>query len=157
MGLKEKAIEIYKKEKELEEEKNRIEAENFAEKSLFFVKDIIGGCYSNITVVTKMPWCTDFNVDGVILRVTMSEGYRIVNVVKTCEICKIEISSRVLNLKDIGKVLTEPHDIFDCNRIFKSKNDPDYDENQKVSSTDLRILEALREFVRENDEMCSGF
>lgn len=157
MDLKEKAIEEYKREKQLTEDNNKREAENFAEKSHYVVRDIVGGNYGNITVVTKMPGCTDFNVDGVLLRVTISNGYPVVNIVRTCERCGIQTESRVINLKDIGKALVEPHGTFDCDRIFKAKNESDYDENGKTTSNERRFLEAMKDFIRENDEMCSGF
>jgi len=157
MDLKKKAIEEYKREKQLTDENYKKEADNFAEKSLHVLRDIVGGNYGDIKVVTKMPGCTDFNVDGVLLRVVTSNGYPIVNIVRTCEKCGFNIESRVINLKDIGKALVEPHDKFDCERFFKLKNDPDYDENAKVSITDRRLLEAMKDFIRENDQMCSGY
>ena len=157
MDLKEKAIEEYKREKLLTEENYKREADNFAEKSLHVLRDIVGDNYGDIKIVTKMPGCTDFNVDGVLLRVVTSNGYPVVNIVHTCEKCGFNIESRVINLKDIGKALVEPHDKFGCDRIFKVKNDPDYDENAKVSITERRLLEAMKDFIRENDQMCSGY
>jgi hypothetical protein len=157
MDLKENAIELYEREKQLAEENNKREADNFAEKSLHVLRDIIGGNCDDIKVVTKMPGCTDFNVDGVLLRVVTSNGYPVVNIVHTCERCGIKIESRIINLKDIGKALVEPHNKFDCDRIFKLKNEPDYDENGKVTSYERRLLEAMKDFIRENDRMCSGF
>ncbi len=157
MDLKEKAIKEYKRERHLTEENNKREADKFAEKSLHALRDIVGGNCGDIKVVIKMPGCTDFNVDGILFRVVTSDGYPIVNIVRTCERCGINIESRVINLKDIGRALVEPHDKFDCDRIFKVKNDPDYDENAKVSITDRRLLEAMRYFIRENDQMCSGY
>lgn len=157
MNLKESAMEVYEREKQLTEENYKREADNFAEKSLHVLRDIVEGHYDNMTIVAKVPGRTDFNVDGVSLRVVTSNGYPIVNIVKTCTRCGTETEERIVSLKDIGRALIHPHDKFDCDRFFKVKNDPDYDENAKISINEQRLLEAMKDFIRENDHMCSGF
>lgn len=157
MGLREKAIELYEKEIQLAEENDVRIADNFAVKSLSALRDIIGEDYGDIKIVTKTPGSTEFNVDEILFRVRTSDGYPIVNIVKTCTRCGLEIEERVINLKGIGKALVKIHDKFDCDRIFNVKNDPDYDENAKVSVADRRFLEAMKDFIRDNDQMCSGF
>lgn len=153
MGLKEKAIEVYEKEKELVKKSNEKEAENFAEKALKSFEEIFGAECGDIEIVEKKPWATTFSVDGILFRVTTSQGYNEINMVKKCPICEAVTTDRVLNIKDIGKALVEPHNKYDCDRMLEIKKEAGGGENGLVLSTEARLLEALKDFIRENDHM----
>ena len=157
MGLKERAIEEYEREKELVKESNLREAEKFAEKALHSLRDIIGNEYGDIEIVAKQPGSTSFRVDGILFRATTSQGYYEINVVKKCPICEIETTVRVLNLKDIGKAIVEPHSKYDCDQMIETKKRMEDEKNGMVLSTEARLLEAFRDFIRENDHMCSSY
>lgn len=157
MGLKEIAIEEYEKEKELIKDSNLREAEKFAEKALHSLRDIIGNEYGDIEIVVKQPGATSFRVDGILFMVNTSQGYPIVSVVKKCSICEIENTVRVLNLKDIGRVLVEPHSKYDCDRMLETKKKLDDDKSGIILSTEARLVEVLRDFIKENDHMCSSY
>lgn len=157
MSLKEKAIEEYEREKALIKESNLKEAENFAEKALKALKDILGDECGDIKIIVKQPGATSFRVDGMLFRVTTSQGYHETNVVKKCPICETETTVRVLTLKDIGKALVEPHSKYDCDRMLEIKKELEDDKSGIVLSTEARLLEALRDFIKENDHMCSSY
>src|SRR3989304_1652472 len=103
MGLKEKAIGAYEEEKELIKESNIKEAETFAENALISLREILGDECGNIKIVVKRPGSTSFRVDGISFRVTSSQGYSDISVIKKCPICETESTFRVSNLKDIGR------------------------------------------------------
>lgn len=156
MSLKEEAIEAYEKEKELIKESNLREAEKFAEKALHSLRDIIGNEYGNMEIVVKQPGATSFSVDGILFRVTSSHGYNEISVVKKCPICETVDTVRILNIKDIGKALVEPHSKYDCDRMLEIKKESDDGKNGVILSTEARLLEAMRDFVMENGHMCSS-
>ena len=147
MGLRENAIEAYKKERELIKERDKIEAETFSRRALDALKDIIGREYTDIKTVVEQHGATSFSIDSILFRVTSSQGYHVVNLVKTCPRCETETTVRVLNLKDIGMALVEPHSSYDCDKIIDMKEN---EEGVRVLSTEERLLETLRDFIREN-------
>lgn len=157
MSLKEKAIELYEKEKKLTAESNAREAENFAKKSLEALKEMLGNEYSDIKIVVKQPGATSFRVDGILFRVATQQGYHVTNIIQKCPICETELDIRVLNLKDIGKALVEPHVKYDCDRMLEIKKEMEQEKNGIVLSTDARLLEAIRDFVKENETPCSYY
>jgi hypothetical protein len=150
MGLKEKAFDAYKRDRELIDESNIKEAENFAIKSLERLREVLGNDEDIITV-DKQPGATTFSVDGILFRVNSSDGYHVVNVVKKCSVCGTDNIAGVLDIKDIGRALAEPHSKYDCDRMLEIKKSNE--SGDKVLSTEERLLEALREFIRENDNM----
>jgi hypothetical protein len=158
MGLKEKAIEAFEIENESITEANMRKTEKFAENALQSLKDVIGNDYDigndcNIDIVDKQSWATSFIVDDLLFRVSASE----VHLVQTCPRCQAEITDRVLDIKDIGKALVRPHNKYDCDRITESRMKEEKEKNGVVLGTDERLLEALRDFIRENDHMCSSY
>jgi len=155
MGLKEKAVEAYETDKELTKKSIEKEAEIFAEKALKSLKDILGEECGNIEIVDKQPGATSFRVDGILFEVCASQGYPFVNVIVNCLICGNKINVRVFNIKDIGKALVEPHSKYDCDRALEIKKESDDEKNVLVLSTEARLLEALKDFIRENDCTCS--
>jgi len=157
MGLKEKAIGAYEEEKELIKESNIKEAETFAENALISLREILGDECGNIKIVVKRPGSTSFRVDGISFRVTSSQGYSDISVIKKCPICETESTFRVSNLKDIGRALVEPHHKYDCDRMLEIKKQMDDEKNGKIISTEERLLAALRDFIQENDHMCSSY
>lgn len=182
MGLREEAIGEYEKEQESIKDSNIIESEKFAEKSLKVLRDIIGDNHSGMIVVAdKQSGSTSFIVDRILFRVTIPVGLSleslprslpppplrpppqkprqppVVNVVQTCERCGIEIISTVKNLKDIGKALIETHSKYDCDKKKLDDDKNEDDKNEKLSNVEKKLLVALRDFVQENDHMCSSF
>ena len=153
MGLREKAIDAYTRDRELIKESNIKEAENFARKALEELRKILGND-EDIIIVTKQPGATTFSADGISFRVTSSEGYHVVNVIITCPVCGAETVTRVSYIKDIGRALMEPHSKYDCDRMLEIKKANESGYN--VLSTEERLLEAFKDFIRENDHMCSS-
>lgn len=148
MDLTERTITEYKKEKKLLEERRIKDVEIFADKALEELQNIIGVKCADITTVEKQLCSTSFMVDDLLFYVYKSECYYVVTMIKKCPICGTNISDRVLNLKDIGRMLVEPHNKYECDRAIGIKMDND--RNGKVLSTEERLLVALKDFVQEN-------
>jgi hypothetical protein len=160
MNLKERAIDEYKKERKLIEESNAKDAEIFANKAIHALQDIIGVQRADIITVEKQPGCVSFRVDDILFRVTTSEGYHVVNIVQKCVVCGSDIYTRILDIEDIGKALTEPHFKYDCDQAveIKKRLEKIKEENVggKVLDVNERLISALKDFVAENDRMCSS-
>jgi hypothetical protein len=157
MSLKDKAIESYEKEKELKKKSEIKEAEKFAEEALKVLRDIIGGEYDNdVITLSKRPENISFSVDGVLFRATSSQGYPGIDIVVKCPECGTDIHSKVVYFGDIGRALAEPHFKYDCDQTIRLKKEMEDRKNGKVLDTNERLLEALRDFVNENDHMCSS-
>lgn len=154
MNLKERAIKEYEKEKVLIEESNAREAEKFAENALKALTDIIGEHGNIVIVVDKQPYCTAFNIGEMLFRVSTSESYYVIYMIKKCPICESDISTRICDLKDIGKALVEPHSKYDCDQAIKIseklKKMKDGHGRECELSTNEKLLEALRDFLLEN-------
>lgn len=169
MGLLERAIGAYKEEKKKIKEINEKEAEEFAKKALERLNEIItendkSSCYGNdnndirtisrkdIRTISRKPGCTDFLVDGIHFRVTYSShGYNDAYVIRICPMCRAEVSMCVLNLKDVGKALSEPHKKYDCDSTLEVNKLNE--EGIKILSTEEKLLEILREFIQENSQL----
>lgn len=154
VNLKERAIKEYEKEKVLIEESNAREAEKFAEKALKALTDIIGEQGNIVTVVDKQPYCTNFSVDGMLFRVSTSESYDVIYMIRKCPICESDISIRICDLKDIGEALVESHSKYDCDQAIKTserlKKMKDGHGHECELDTNEKLLEALRDFLLEN-------
>jgi hypothetical protein len=150
MDLKEKAIEVYEKEKESIKERELIAAEKFTEEALKILRDIIGEECDNIATLSKLPEDVSFTVDGMLFRAGSANGYPVINMVVKCEVCESEIISRVVNIRDKGRALTEPHLKYDCDQVIRLKKEMEDMKNGKVLDTNERLLEVLRDFVSEN-------
>lgn len=154
MSLKEKAIEVYKKEKELTKERELIEAEQFTKDALKVLNDMIGVEQDNITILSKQQANIDFCVDEVLFRAVQSQGYPEINVIVKCPLCGTEIPSRVVNIRDIGRALVEPHFKYDCDQVIRLKKEMDDRKNGIAVGTEERLLSALKDFVSENSDVC---
>lgn len=150
MNLKEKAIEVYEKEKELRKESEMREAEKFTEEALKVLRDIIGEGHDNIVTLSKLPGDISFIVDGILFRAGSNNGYPVINVVVKCDVCGSEIINRVVNIKDIGRALAEQHPKYDCDQVLRLKKEMEDRKNGKVLDVNERLVEALRDFVSEN-------
>jgi hypothetical protein len=157
MGLKEKAIDSYKKEKELREQSEIRDAEKFAEEALKVLRDIIGGEYdSDVETLSKTPYNISFSVDGILFRATSSQGYPGINIVVKCPACGTDVYSKVVYFRDIGRALVEPHSQYDCDQAIRLKQEDSDRKNGRIMNTDERLLEALGDFVKEHDTPCSS-
>jgi hypothetical protein len=153
MSLKEKAIEMYKKQKESIKETELIEEEQFTKDALKVLIEIIGIEQENITI-SKHQGCIDFFTDGISFRASRSQGDPEINIMIKCPICETEIFSRVTQVRDIGRALVEPHFKYDCDQVIRLKKEIDDRKNGKVAGTEERLLSALREFISESSEAC---
>lgn len=160
MNLKERSIEEYKKERKLIEENNVEEAEIFADKAIHALQDIIGVQRADIHTVDKQPGFASFRVDDMLFMVTTSEGYHVINMICKCDVCGTDVNIRILDIKDIGKALTEPHFKYDCDQVMEMKKrlEKIKEENEDWRSLDVneRLILALKDFVAENDHACSS-
>jgi len=150
MNLKEKAVEIYEKEKELVKESEMREVGKFADEALKVLRDIIGEYCGDIITLSTLPDDISFRVDGILFRATSSCGHPNINVATKCPMCEAEIVSRVTSIRDIGRALAEPHFRYDCDKNIRLKKEYEDRKNGKILSTDERLLEAFRDFVSEN-------
>ena len=150
MNLKEKAIEVYEKEKELCKESEMREAEKFTEEALKALRDLIGEEHGDIVTLSKLPGDISFIIDGILFRAGSSNGYPVINMVVKCDVCESEIISRVVYIRDIGRALAEPHSKYDCDQVLRLKKEMEDRKNGIVLSTEGRLLEALKDFVAEN-------
>ena len=155
MGLKEKAIEEYNRDRELIVQSNEREAEIFAERAFEELKKMLGNEYIDIMsldkrsiIVDKQPGAASFRIDGMLFRVISSQGFYVVDVVIICPVCGTETYNRIFGIKNIGKALVEPHSKYDCDRALEMKKENGGES--MVLSTEGRLLEALKEFIREN-------
>lgn len=154
MNLKEKAIEVYKKEKESIKERELREEEEFAKEALKVLSDIIGVEQDNMTILSKQQGFIELCTDGVSFRAVASQGYPEINVMVKCPLCETDIFSRVTNIRDVGRALVEPHFKYDCDQIIRLKKEKDDSKNGIAIDTEERLLSALRDFVSENSEAC---
>lgn len=143
MSLMEDAIQAHAKDqlenKELEEK----ETKKYIEDCLQNIKDRFGDNLK-IEMISDKEGGIAFLVDGLKMRLRKSQGYYNIYLVQTCQKCGTEYEEHVVNLKNIGKALQEGHDSYNCERILKER------EPVKELTTDEKLIEALRDFVREN-------
>lgn len=154
MDLADRAIAEYKKEQKLREESNIKAAEIFAEDAIKELQNIIGVERDDITIVDKQLYYASFRVDDILFRVTTCECCYVVNMIQTCPTCGSEFGDRILNIKDIGRMLVEPHYKYDCEHALEMKKRMEKlkRENDRggILSTDEKLLTVLKEFVSEN-------
>jgi len=147
MGLKERAVEVHKKEKEREREENVQKAEQFIVQAKEILKERIGDEFT-AQVISKEPTMTIFEVDGIKFRVNVHG----VQIIKKCQKCGTEYYEDLMHyfgdqekvLQNIGKILSEPHNDYDCRRILEEK------EGKKELTADEKLLQALKDFIQEN-------
>lgn len=149
MSLNEMAIEAYKKEMERINKENLIQAESFVILATEMLKDRIGEGF-HIHVISKDVNETIFDVDGIKFKVRENDVY----IVKKCSKCGAEYQEYLMRgfgdrekvLQDIGKILAEYHNDYDCQRLLEEK------EREKESTTDEKLLQALKCFIQNNVE-----
>lgn len=156
MGLREKAIGVYEREKDVAKVNRMKEADMFAEKALKYIREILGDgeeipddC-GDIIVLAKQPGSTSLRIDGILFSVSASDGYHHASAIKKCPVCGIEVDTMVFNLESLGKALVEPHNKYDCDRMLEIKKEMDDEKNGNIISTEGRLLLVLKDFVREN-------
>ncbi len=150
MDLTDRAIAEYRKEQKLIEDENARTAEAFADKAAYALQDIIDVRRADMIITDKRPYSTSFIVGDVSFQVSASEDYCVVNMIRRCSLCGSDVMSKVLNLKDIGKMLVEPHNKYDCDRVVEMKKK---EEGVGIMTSEERLLEALKDFIAENDHM----
>lgn len=144
MSLMEDAIKAYTKDQlEIKEEEEKGKKE-FIEDGIKDIRERFG---DNLKVeVTSDHGLTDviFLVEGLKMRLKRSRGYNNIYLVQICPKCGTEYEEHIVSLKDIGKALQEGHASYDCEKILKER------EPVKELTTEEKLLDALRTFIREN-------
>jgi len=147
MGLKERAVDAYKKEAEQTHKDNLQLTEKFVVQAKEILRERIGDEFT-IRVISKEPSETIFDVDGIQFRV----GLHGVQIIKKCQKCGTEYYEDLMHnfgdqekiFQSIGKILSAHHNDYDCERALKVK------EGNKEPTTEEKLLEALKNFMQEN-------
>ena len=148
MSLKEKAVDAYKRKAEQERKENLKDAEFSAVAAEKILKERIGEGF-NIQIISKEPNATVFDVDGIKFVVGIGDS---ICIIRKCEKCETEYSEyvppnfgdREKFFRDIGKIIVEPHNDYDCQRILEERCE------KKEQTTEERLLDALKCFIQEN-------
>lgn len=156
MGLKELAVEAYKKEIERIRKEDTRRAEEFVVQAEKILKERIGNEF-NTQVISKDPCETIFDVEGIKFRVN---NIHEVCIIKKCERCETEYYEDIMRnfgdlettFQGIGKILSEPHDYYECKRILEEKEKEK--EGNKEPTTDEKLLQALKDFMHDNIGEC---
>lgn len=144
MGLKEMAVAVYKKEKEREREENIQNAEKFVVRAKDVLIEKIGDKFT-IQVIAKESSKAIFDVDGIAFKVDQYGVY----IIKKCPKCVTEYCEELPTFgnreifQDIGMILSNPHNDYDCKRALEDK------EGKKLT-TDEKLLQVLKDFVQEH-------
>lgn len=150
MGLKKIADDAYKNEIEKKRKENLEHAEKIVAQTAEILKERIGNEFP-VKVISKGFSDTVFDVDNVKFRVNENGS---VYIVKKCQKCDIVYQEYLMPkftsddqqkiFADIGKILSEPHNDYECQTIIKEK------EGKKEPTVDEKLLNVLREFILEH-------
>lgn len=150
MDLKEITDDAYKNEIEKKRKENLEQAEKIVAQTTEILKERIGNEFP-VKVISKGFSDTVFDVDNVKFRVNENGS---VYIVKKCQKCDIVYQEYLMPkftsddqqkiFADIGKILSEPHNDYECQTIIKEK------EGKKEPTTDEKLLQVLKDFMREN-------
>mgnify|MGYP003395087827 CR=1 FL=1 len=143
MSLKDDAMQTYAKDQLESKEEEEKEKKKFIEDGLQNIRDRFGDSLK-IEVISDKEVGVAFLVDGLKMRLRRHQGYYNIYLVQTCQKCGTEYEGHIMSLKNIGKAIQEGHASYDCEKILKEK------EPVKELTTDEKLIEALRTFVREN-------
>ena len=143
MSLVDDAIQAYAKDRLANKESEEKEKKKLIEDGIQNIKDRFGDNLK-IDVTSDKDGDVIFLVDGIKMKVRRYQGYYNIHLVQTCPKCKEEYTDTVISLKDIGKLLKEGHNSLDCEKVLKAK------EPVKEWTTEEKLIEALRTFIREN-------
>lgn len=142
MGLKEDAMDVYAKDQLENKEEEEKEKKKFIEDGVQNIRDRFG---DNLKIeVSDKEDDIVFLVDGLKMRLRKAQGYYSIYLVQKCLRCDTEYEEHIINLKNIGKALQKGHASYDCEKILKER------EPVKELTTEERLIDALRTFVREN-------
>ena len=142
MSLVDDAIQAYEKEQLVNKQNEEKEREKLIEDGIQNIKERFG---DNLKIdVESDKDGVVFLVDGLKMKVMRSQGYYNIYLVQTCPTCHEEYADNVIGLKDIGKLLKQGHNSYDCEKALKAK------EPVKEWTTDEKLLDALKTFIREN-------
>lgn len=141
MSLIDDAIKAYANDQLENKEEGEKEKKKFIEDSIQNIRDRFGDNLK-IEVISDKEGGVAFLVDGLKMRLRKSQGYYNIFLVQKCPKCDTEFEDHIINLKNIGKAIQEGHTSYDCEKIER--------EPVKELTTDERLIEALRTFVREN-------
>jgi len=143
MSLADDAIQAHIKDQLKSKEDEEKEKNKFIEDCTQNIRDRFGDNVE-IEVISDKEYGTTFLVDELKMRLRKHQGYYNIYIVQTCPKCDTEFESHIINLKNIGKAIQDGHASYDCEKILKEK------ELVKELTTDEKLIEALRTFVREN-------
>lgn len=142
MSLVDDAIQAYNKD-QLEIRQNEEKEKNkFIKDSIEVIKERFGNDLKIDIISDK--YGIAFLVDGLKIRVRRTQGYYSIYLIQTCPKCGTEYEYNIINLKNIGKALHEGHNLYECEKILKDR------ESVKELTTEEKLIEALRTFIREN-------
>lgn len=139
----EDAIKAYEKDQLENKETEEKEEKKYIEDCIQNIRERFGDDL-NIEVIYDKEDSIAFSVDGLKMRLRKYQGYYNISLVQTCQKCGTEFEDHIINLKNIGKALQEGHVSYDCEKILKER------EPVKELTTDEKLIEALRTFIREN-------
>lgn len=147
MSLRSDAIKAYMKNQL--EDKITIEKEKkrWIEYGIKHIKENFGDSLE-IETVSGKDGGVIFIVDGLKMRLRRYQGYCHTYLIQTCPKCGADYESNIISLVNIGMALQEGHDSYDCENVLKGR------EPVKELTTDERLIEVLRAFVRENSSEC---
>lgn len=143
MSLVEDAIDAYEKSRLENKENEDKEKKEFIEDGIKTIKDKFGDNLK-IDVTSDKDGDVIFIIDGLKMKLRKYHGYYNIYLVQTCPKCGKEYVELIINLRDIGKLIKEGHCSFDCEKALKDK------EPVKEWTTDEKLLDALKTFIREN-------
>lgn len=143
MSLTDDAKQAYAKDQLQSKETEEKEKKEFVEGGIQNIREKFGDNLK-IEVISDKECGTAFLVDGLKMRMRRTRGYYNIYLVQKCPKCDTEYEEHITNLKNIGKALHDGHASYDCEKILKER------EHAEEWTTDERLIEALRTFVREN-------
>ena len=143
MSLKDDAMQAHAKGQLESKEEEEKEKKKYIEDCLQNIKDRFGDNLK-IEMISDKEGGIAFLVDGLKMRLRKSQGYYNIYLIQTCQKCGTEFEDHVINLKNIGNALQDGHASYECEKILKER------EPVKELTTDEKLIEALRTFIREN-------
>lgn len=139
----EDAIQAYAEDQLENKEAEEKEKKRFIEDGIRSIREKFGDNLK-IEVIFDKEGYVAFLVDGLKMRVRRHQGYHNTFLVQTCPKCGAEYEDHIVNIKNIGKAIMEGHSAYDCEKILKER------EPVKELTTDEKLIDVLRTFVREN-------
>ena len=143
MGLMEDAIQAYINDQLENKEVEEKEKKKLIDDGIQSIKEKFGDDLK-IGVISEKEGSVAFIVDGLKMKARKHQGYYNIYLVQTCPKCGAEYENHIINIKNIGKAIHDGHHSYDCEKILKER------EPVKELTTDEKLLDVLKTFIREN-------